>query len=84
MSATQTFQFLETTTTQDMKRDNKSGLSTAQLRIHLLQRLGKHCEPQELLLQFHTTAIKSTLTSPIAVWFGIDHKIGMKQTASGL
>lgn len=86
VTSLQTFQFLETTISQDVEWDNNinSALSKAQLRMHLHQWLGKHGVPQELLVQFYATVINSTLTSSIAVWFGIDHKMGSKQTASGL
>ncbi len=72
VTAVESFRFLGTTISQDLKRDNHidSIAKKAQQRLYFLRQLRKFNLPQELLLQFYSAIIESVLCSSITVWFG--------------
>ncbi len=71
VTAVESFRFLCTTITQDMKWKNhiESILKKAQQRLYFLRQLRKFNLPQELLKQFYSAIIKSVLYTSITVWF---------------
>ncbi len=70
VTAVESFRFLGTTISQDLKWDNhiESIVKKAQQRLFLRQ-LRKFNPPQELLIQFYSAIIESVLCTSITVWF---------------
>ncbi len=71
VTAVESFRFLGTTISQDLKWDNhiESVVKKAQQRLYFLCQLIKFNLPQELLIQFYSTIIESVLRTSITVWF---------------
>ncbi len=71
VAAIETFRFLGTTISQDLKWDNhiEAIVKKAQQRLYFLRQLRKFNLPQELLKQFYTAIIESVLCISITVWF---------------
>ncbi|XP_061908007.1 uncharacterized protein LOC133653029 [Entelurus aequoreus] len=65
------FRFLGTTITQDLKWELtiSSLIKKAQQRMYFLRQLRKLKVPTEMLVQFYSAIIESILTSSITVWF---------------
>ncbi len=80
VTAVESFRFLGTTISQDLKWDNHidSIVKKAQQRLYFLRQLRKFNLPQELLKQFYSAIIESVLCMSITVWFSSatksDHK----------
>ncbi len=80
VTAVESFRFLGTTISQDLKWDNHidSIVKKAQQRLYFLRQLRKFNLPQELLKQFYSAIIESVLCTSITVWFSSatksDHK----------
>ncbi|KAK3529785.1 hypothetical protein QTP86_003201 [Hemibagrus guttatus] len=68
----ESFRFLGTTISQEMKWDTHidSIIKKAQQRLYFLRQLRKFNLPQELLTQFYSAVIESVLCTSITVWFG--------------
>ncbi|KAK3531508.1 hypothetical protein QTP70_023863 [Hemibagrus guttatus] len=68
----ESFRFLGTTISQDLKWDTHidATIKKAQQRLYFLQQLRKFNLPQELLTQFYSAVIESVLCTSITVWFG--------------
>ncbi|KAK3533203.1 hypothetical protein QTP70_013605 [Hemibagrus guttatus] len=68
----ESFRFLGTTISQDLKWDTHidSIIKKAQQRLYFLRQLRKFNLPQELLTQFFSAVIESVLCTSITVWFG--------------
>ncbi|KAK3521948.1 hypothetical protein QTP70_020049 [Hemibagrus guttatus] len=68
----ESFRFLGTTISQDLKWDThiNATIKKAQQRLHFLRQLRKFNLPQELLIQFYSAIIESVLCTSITVWFG--------------
>ncbi|KAK3541833.1 hypothetical protein QTP86_006052 [Hemibagrus guttatus] len=68
----ESFRFLGTTISQDLKWDTHidSIIKKAQQRLYFLRQLRKFNLPQELLTQFYSVVIESVLCTSITVWFG--------------
>ncbi len=71
VTAVESFRFLGTTISQDLKWDNHidSIVTKAQQRLYFLRQLRKFNLPQELLKQFYSAIIESVLCTSITVWF---------------
>ncbi len=71
VTAVESFRFLGTTISQDLKWDNhiESIVKKAQQRLYFLHQLRKFNLPQELLKQFYSAIIESVLCTSITVWF---------------
>ncbi len=80
-TAVESFRFLGTTISQDLKWDNHidSIVKKAQQRLHFLRQLRKFNLPQELLIQFYSAIIESVLCSSITVWFGSATKTDIRR-----
>ncbi|KAI3363991.1 hypothetical protein L3Q82_001587 [Scortum barcoo] len=72
VSAVETFRFLGSTISQDLKWESNIDAirKKAQQRMYFLRQLRKFNVPQELLIQFYTTIIQSVLCTSITVCFG--------------
>ena len=72
LSEVESFRFLGTIISQDLKWDNHidSIVKKAQQRLYFLRQLRKFNLPQELLIQFYSAVIESVLCTSITVWFG--------------
>ena len=72
VSAVETFRFLGSTISQDLKWTSNTDkiIKKAQQRMYFLRQLRKFNLPQELLIQFYTATIQSVLCTSITVWFG--------------
>ncbi len=81
VTAVQSFRFLGTTISQDLKWDNHidSIAKKAQQRLYFLRQLRKFNLPQELLIQFYSAIIESVLCSSITVWFGSATKTDIRR-----
>ncbi len=81
VTAVESFRFLGTTISQDLKWDNHidSIAKKAQQRLYFLRQLRKFNLPQELLIQFYSAIIKSVLCSSITVWFGSATKTDIRR-----
>ncbi|KAK3546787.1 hypothetical protein QTP86_001620 [Hemibagrus guttatus] len=68
----ESFRFLGTTISQDLKWDTHidSTIKKAQQRLYFLRQLRKFNLPQELLTHFYSAVIESVLCTSITVWFG--------------
>ncbi len=71
VTAVESFRFLGTTISQDLKWDNhiESIVKKAQQRLYFLRQLRKFNLPQELLKKFYSAIIESVLCMSITVWF---------------
>ncbi len=71
VTAVESFRFLGTTISQDLKWDNHivSIVKKAQQRLYFLRQLRKFNLPQELLKQFYSAIIESVLCTSVTVWF---------------
>ncbi len=81
VTAVESFRFLGTTFSQDLKWDNHidSIAKKAQQRLYFLRQLKKFNLPQELLIQFYSAIIESVLCSSITVWFGSATKTDIRR-----
>ncbi len=81
VTAVESFGFLGTTISQDLKWDNHidSIAKKAQQRLYFLRQLRKFNLPQELLKQFYSAIIESVLCSSITVWFGSATKTDIRR-----
>ncbi len=81
VTAVESFRFLGTTISQDLKWDNHidSIAKKAQQRLYFLRQLRKFNLPQELLIQFYSAIIESVLCSSITVWFGSATKTDIRR-----
>ncbi len=81
VTAVESFRFLGTTISQDLKWNNHidSTVKQAQQRLYFLRQLRKFNLPQELLIQFHSAIIESVLCSSITVWFGSATKTDIRR-----
>ncbi len=72
VAAVESFRFLGTTISQDMKWDNHidSIVKKAKQWLYFLRQLRKFNLPQELLKRFYSAIIESILCKSITVWFG--------------
>ncbi len=77
----ETFRFLGTTISQDLKWDNHivSIVRKAQQRLYFLRQLRKFNLPQELLKQFYSAIIESVLCTSITVWFSSATKSDLRR-----
>ncbi|KAK3555028.1 hypothetical protein QTP86_005693 [Hemibagrus guttatus] len=68
----ESFRFLGTTISQDLKWDTHidSIIKKAQQRLYFLRQLRKFNLPQELLTHFYSAVTESVLCTSITVWFG--------------
>ncbi len=85
VAAVESFRFLGTTISQDLKWDNHidSIAKNAQQGLYFLHQLRKFNLPQEIMKQFYSAIIKSVLCSSIAIWFGSATKTDMKKDYNG-
>ncbi len=81
VTAVESFRFLGTIISQDLKWDNhiESILRKTQQRLYFLHQLRKFNLPQELLKQFYSAIIESVLCTSITVWFGSATKSGIRE-----
>ncbi len=72
VAAVESFKFLGTTISQDLKWDthNNSIVKKAQQRLNFLRQLKKLNLPQVQITQCYSADIESVLCSSITVWFG--------------
>ncbi len=70
VTAVESFRFLGTTISQDLKWDNhiESMVKKAQQRLYFLHQLKKFNMPQERLIQLYSAIIKSVFCTSIIVW----------------
>ncbi len=68
VTTVESFRFLGTTISQDLKWDNHI-VKKAQQGLYFLRQLRKFNLPQELLKQFYSAIIESVLCTSITVWF---------------
>ncbi len=81
VTAVESFRFLGTTISQDLKWDNHidSIVKKAQQRLYFLRQLRKFNLPQELLKQFYSAIIESVLCTSITVWFSSATKSDLRR-----
>ncbi len=81
VTAVESFRFLGTTISQDLKWDNhiESMVKKAQRRLYFLLQLKKFNLPQEMLIQFYSAIIESVLCMSITVWFSSSTKSDLKR-----
>ncbi len=81
VTAVESFRFLGTTISQDLKWDNHidSIVRKAQQRLYFLRQLRKFNLPQELLKQFYSAIIESVLCTSISVWFSSANKSDLRR-----
>ncbi len=81
VTAVESFRFLGTTISQDLKWDNliESMVRNAQQRLYFLRQLRKFNLPQELLKLFYSAIIESVLCTSITVWFSSATKSDLKR-----
>ncbi len=79
--AVESFRFLGTTISQDLKWDIHidSIVRKAQQRLYFLRQLRKFNLPQELLKQFYSANIESVLCTSITVWFSSATKSDLRR-----
>ncbi len=80
-SAVESFRFLGTTISQDLKWDNhiESIVKKAQQRLYFLRQLRNFNLPQELLIQFYSAISESILCMSITVWFSSATKSDLRR-----
>ncbi|KAK3543033.1 hypothetical protein QTP70_008753 [Hemibagrus guttatus] len=71
VSSAESFRFLDTTITKELKWEQniRSLTKKAQQRMYFLRQLKKFLLPVKMLVNFYTAIIESVLTSSITVWF---------------
>uniref|UniRef100_A0AAX7V5F4 Reverse transcriptase domain-containing protein n=1 Tax=Astatotilapia calliptera TaxID=8154 RepID=A0AAX7V5F4_ASTCA len=71
ITSVESFRFLGTTITQDLKWEPTitSVIKKAQQRMYFLRQLKKFNLPTRTMMQFYTAIIESILTSSITVWY---------------
>uniref|UniRef100_A0A672NIE3 Reverse transcriptase domain-containing protein n=1 Tax=Sinocyclocheilus grahami TaxID=75366 RepID=A0A672NIE3_SINGR len=81
VTAVESFRFLGTTISQDLKWDTHidSIVKKAQQRLYFLPQLRKFNLPQELLKQFYSAIIESVLCTSITVWFSSATKSDLRR-----
>ena len=81
MTAVESFRFLGTTISQDLKWDIyiDSIVKKAQQRLYFLRQLRKFNLPQELLKQFYSSIIESVLCTSVSVWFSSATKSDLRR-----
>uniref|UniRef100_A0A673LUN5 Reverse transcriptase domain-containing protein n=1 Tax=Sinocyclocheilus rhinocerous TaxID=307959 RepID=A0A673LUN5_9TELE len=81
VTAVESFRFLGTTISQDLKWDTHidSIVKKAQQRLYFLRQLRKFNLPQELLKQFYSAIIESILCTSITVWFSSATKSDLRR-----
>ena len=81
MTAVESFRFLGTTISQDLKWDIHidSIVKKAQQRLYFLRQLRKFNLPQELLKQFYSAIIESVLCTSVTVWFSSASKSDLRR-----
>ena len=81
VTAVESFRFLGTTISQDLKWDIHidSIVKKAHQRLYFLRQLKKFNLPQELLTQFYSAVIESVLCTSITVWFGSATKTDIRR-----
>ncbi len=81
VTAVESFRFLGTTISQDLKWDTHivSIVKKAQQRLYFLRQLRKFNLPQELLKQFYSAIIESVLCMSITVWFSSATKSDLRR-----
>ncbi len=81
VTAVESFRFLGTTISQDLKWDNHivSIVKKAQQRLYFLRQLRKFNLPQELLKQLYSAIIESVLCTSITVWFSSATKSDLRR-----
>ncbi len=81
VTAVESFRFLGTTISQDLKWDRhiESIVKKAQQRLYFLRQLRKFNLPQELLKQFYSAIIESVLCTSITVWFSSATKSDLRR-----
>ncbi len=81
VTAVESFRFLGTTISQDLKWDNHidSIVKKAQQRLYFLRQLRKFNLSQELLKQFYSAIIESILCTSITVWFSSATKSDLRR-----
>ncbi len=81
VTAVESFRFLGTTISQDLKWDTHmdSIVRKAQQRLYFLCQLRKLNLQQELLIQFYTAIIESVLCTSITVWFSSATKSDLRR-----
>ncbi len=86
VTAVESFRFLGTTISQDLKWDNHidSIVKKAQQRLYFLCQLMKFNWPQELLIQFYSAIIESVLCTSITVWFSSATKSDLRRQRRGV
>ncbi|KAK3560705.1 hypothetical protein QTP86_014734, partial [Hemibagrus guttatus] len=77
----ESFRFLGTTISQDLKWDTHidATIKKAQQRLYFLRQLRKFNLPQELLIHFYSAVTESVLCTSITVWFGSATKSDMRR-----
>ncbi len=81
VTAVETFRFLGTTISKDLKLDNhiESIVKKAQRRLYFLRQLRKLNLPQELLIQFYSAIIESVPCISMTVWFSSATKSDLRR-----
>ncbi len=81
VTAVESFRFLGTTISQDLKWHNHivSIMKKAQQRLYFLRQLRKFNLQQELLIQFYSAIIESVLCMSITVWFSSATKSDLRR-----
>ncbi len=81
VTAVESFRFLGTTVSQDLKWDNHidSIVKKAQQRLYFFRQLRKFNLSQELLKQFYSAIIESVLCTSITVWFSSATKSDLRR-----
>ncbi len=81
VTAVESFRFLGTTISQDLKWDTHidSIVKKAQQRMYFLRQLKKFNLPQAHMTQFYSAVIESVLCSSITVWFGSASKSDIRR-----
>ncbi len=78
VTAVESFRFLGTTISQDLKWDNHI-VKKAQQRLYFLRQLRKFNLPQDLLIQFYSAIIESVLCMSLTVWFSSATKSDLRR-----
>ncbi len=84
VTAVESFRFLGTTISQNLKWDNhiESIVKKVQQRLHFLLQFRKLNLPQKLLKQFYSAIIESVLCTSITVWFSSATKSDLRRLRS--
>ncbi len=79
VNAVESFRFLGTTISQDLKRDNHIDSIVKKAQQRFLRQLRKFNLTQELLKQFYSAIIESVLCTSITVWFSSATKSDLRR-----